>query len=44
VVQRLLGVFDTDWDASRRYEPPDPLTLNEHREDDFPHDADLIHE
>ena len=44
VVQRLLGVFDTDWDASRRYEPPDPLTLSEHREDDFPHDPDLIHE
>ena len=44
VVQRLLAVFDSDWESSHHYEAPDPLDASEHHEDDFPHDADLIHE
>jgi cardiolipin synthase len=44
VVARLKAVFDADWDTSHHYEPPDPLRSAEHVEDDFPHDADLIHE
>ena len=44
VVARLKAVFDSDWDASHHYEPPDPLDRTAHIEDDFPHDADLIHE
>ena len=44
VVQRLKGVFDTDWDLSHQYEPPDPLDPAQHTEDDFPHDRDLLHE
>lgn len=44
VVQRLVAVFDSDWESSHHYEAPDPLDLGEHHEDDFPHDTDLIHE
>jgi phosphatidylserine/phosphatidylglycerophosphate/cardiolipin synthase-like enzyme len=44
VVARLKEVFDTDWELSHHYEPPDPLRRHEHVEDDFPHDQDLIHE
>lgn len=44
VVQRLKGVFDTDWDLSHHYDPPDPLTSAQHAEDDFPHDEQLMHE
>lgn len=44
VVQRLVAVFDSDWESSHHYEAPDPLDASEHHEDDFPHDADLIHE
>ncbi|CAN5401676.1 hypothetical protein BH09ACT7_BH09ACT7_04440 [soil metagenome] len=44
VVARLKQVFDADWESSHHYEPPDPLNSAEHQEDDFPHDADLVHE
>jgi cardiolipin synthase A/B len=44
VVARLKLVFDFDWDLSHHYEPPDPLNPADHVEDDFPHDADLVHE
>lgn len=44
VVQRFVAVFDSDWESSHHYEAPDPLDLAEHHEDDFPHDADLVHE
>jgi phosphatidylserine/phosphatidylglycerophosphate/cardiolipin synthase-like enzyme len=44
IVERLQNVFDTDWDLSHHYEPPDPLTSIEHTENDFPHDEDLVHE
>jgi phosphatidylserine/phosphatidylglycerophosphate/cardiolipin synthase-like enzyme len=44
VVARLKQVFDSDWDTSHHYEPPDPLDRTPHIEDDFPHDEDLIHE
>jgi len=44
VVARLKDVFDTDWDLSHQYDPPDPLDSRQHYEDDFPHDPELMHE
>ena len=44
IVGRLLEVFESDWDGSRQYAPPDPLEGTTHHEDDFPHDHDLVHE
>lgn len=44
VVERLLEVFENDWESSHHYEPPDPLDVTGHHEDDFPHDHDLVHE
>ena len=44
VVERLTRVFKSDWKLSHHYEPPDPLEISTHHEDDFPHDDDLIHE
>ncbi len=44
IIERLLQVFDSDWDSSHKYEAPDPLEPSQHHEDDFPHDADLKHE
>ena len=44
VVDRLRTVFESDWDASHHYEPPDPLIKKAPPEDDFPHDLDLVHE
>jgi cardiolipin synthase A/B len=44
VIARLKEVFDTDWDLSHHYDPPDPLDPSQHTEDDFPHDEDLMHE
>ena len=44
VVGRLLDVFQADWDSSHHYDPPDPLDVTAHHEDDFPHDHDLVHE
>ena len=44
VVARLKAVFDSDWQLSHQYEPPDPLDPSQHIEDDFPHDHELVHE
>jgi cardiolipin synthase len=44
IVARLKEVFDTDWDLSHHYDPPDPLDPSQHLEDDFPHDEELMHE
>lgn len=44
VVARLRAVFDADWELSHHYEPPDPLQPEDHHEDDFPHDPELVHE
>ena len=44
VLARLREVFDTDWDLSHHYDPPDPLDPSQRVETDFPHDPDLIHE
>ena len=44
IVMRLKQVFDSDWDLSHHYNPPDPLDPSKHHEDDFPHDEDLMHE
>ena len=44
VVARLKLVFDFDWGLSHSYEPPDPIHAADHVEDDFPHDAELMHE
>ncbi|HRJ72573.1 MAG TPA: phospholipase D-like domain-containing protein [Terrimicrobiaceae bacterium] len=44
IVKRLIEVFDSDWDLSHSYDPPDPLNPEKHKETDFPHDKDLRHE
>jgi len=45
MIARLEEVFEHDWAQSRRYEPPDPLDPESHRQEtDFPHDPDLMHE
>ncbi len=44
IITRLKQVFDSDWDLSHHYDPPDPLDPSTHHEDDFPHDEDLMHE
>jgi len=45
VVKRLIEVFESDWDSSHSYDPPDPLDPAQHKEEtDFPHDKDLQHE
>ncbi len=43
-VKRLRGIFADDWEESRHYDAPDPLQAHTETEDDFPHDADLMHE
>lgn len=45
IVDRLKGVFDSDWELSHHYDTPDPLDPELHKqENDFPHDPDLHHE
>jgi cardiolipin synthase len=44
VVRRLARVFDSDWELSHSYDPPDPLDPSKHKETDFPHDHELRHE
>ncbi len=44
IVDRLRRVFKSDWKNSHHYEAPDPLGHLEQPENDFPHDADLVHE
>ena len=44
VVKRLMEVFESDWDLSHGYDPPDPLDPEKHKETDFPHDHELRHE
>ncbi len=44
VVRRLKDVFKSDWLIAHHYDAPDPLDHSPVVEDDFPHDADLIHE
>jgi cardiolipin synthase len=44
VVARLREIFETDWDLSEHYEPPDPLDPSQCVETDFPYDKDLVHE
>jgi cardiolipin synthase A/B len=44
VVAGLKEVFDSDWELSHHYDPPDPLEPSQHAEDDFPHDEELMHE
>lgn len=43
-VTPLREVFASDWESSHPYEPPDPLRPDDHVEEDFPHDPDLMHE
>jgi cardiolipin synthase len=44
IVKRLTKVFESDWDLSHSYDPPDPLDPSKHKETDFPHDHELRHE
>ena len=43
-VARLRSVFEADWEASRHFDPPDPLAPPVHADDDFAHDPDLMHD
>ena len=44
ILKRLMEVFDSDWELSHSYDPPDPLDPEKHKETDFPHDHELRHE
>ncbi|MGH8047355.1 MAG: phospholipase D-like domain-containing protein [Chthoniobacterales bacterium] len=44
IIEGLCEVFESDWDASHKYDTPLPLAAFHHVEDDFPHDPDLHHE
>ncbi len=44
IIEGVKEVFESDWDLSHKYEPPEPLSAFHHVEDDFPHDPDLHHE
>jgi phosphatidylserine/phosphatidylglycerophosphate/cardiolipin synthase-like enzyme len=44
IVKRLMEVFESDWQLSHSYDPPDPLDPSKHKEADFPHDHELRHE
>lgn len=44
VLARLREIFDTDWNLSQHYDPPDPLEPAQHVETDFPHDPEIVHE
>lgn len=43
-VATLRGHFEADWEAAGSYEPPDPLALHLHVEEDLPPDEELDHE
>lgn len=43
-VEHLAQTFSDDWHEAKRYDPPDPLTVELIDEDDHPHDSELIHE
>ncbi|ABI61627.1 phospholipase D-like domain-containing protein [Granulibacter bethesdensis] len=43
--KHLREIFKSDWKISHRYDPPDPLTVHLHVEDDHePHDIEVAHE
>ena len=44
IVERLVGVFERDWDRSHRWEAPDPLDVETHDHDELPHDPHFVHE
>lgn len=44
IIAGLKKTFETDWELSHRYDPPDPLDPSQHKETDFPHDKELTHE
>lgn len=43
-VAKLQGYFEADWEAAGSYEPPDPLALHLHVEEDAAPDEELDHE
>jgi phosphatidylserine/phosphatidylglycerophosphate/cardiolipin synthase-like enzyme len=45
VVRDLATMFERDWETSRKYEPPYPIEKPaEEEENEFPHDAALMHD
>jgi len=44
IVDRLVEVFERDWDGSHRWEAPDPLDATHHDPDELPHDPHFVHE
>jgi cardiolipin synthase A/B len=44
VIARLSKIFAHEWDASHRYEVPDPLEGEKPADDELPHDPEFTHE
>jgi cardiolipin synthase A/B len=44
VIARLTQVFARKWDASHRYEIPDPLEAEKLADDELPHDPEFVHD
>ena len=44
ILERLIGQFDSDWEASHKWEPPDPLEAAAHDDGELPHDPHFVHE
>jgi cardiolipin synthase A/B len=44
VIARLKQIFAHEWDASHRYDIPDPLEAEKPADDELPHDPEFIHD
>lgn len=44
LVERLIAVFEHDWDKAEPYAPPDPLDVASHEHGELPPDPDFEHE
>src|SRR5262249_23655030 len=45
LVERLIGVFERDWDHSHKWEPPDPLgSPEDHDAGELPYDPYFVHD
>jgi len=44
VIARLREVFAHEWEASHRYDIPDPLEAEKPADDELPHDPEFVHD
>ena len=44
IIERLIDQFGRDWDASHKWEPPDPLDAAPSDDGELPHDPHFVHE